>query len=178
VVRNCVVATLPRLAEFAPQHFARFYLANCMQHLHTVLRLAAPFDRSNVFSLTTPLERGIAFAALGNLAKSMTSPAGVAGLTPHLQMVAAAMKEMFIKSKKGAGVQPGCTEAVVCAGQLAQYLGPPWEVRHHRHPKLHFPPVQMTPSTASSASPCAAFRVHCGWRVERVCFEGEQGSWR
>jgi len=31
VVRNCVMATIPRLAEFAPQHFARFYLANCMQ---------------------------------------------------------------------------------------------------------------------------------------------------
>jgi len=25
------MATIPRLAEFAPQHFARFYLANCMQ---------------------------------------------------------------------------------------------------------------------------------------------------
>jgi len=41
--------------------------------------------------------------------------------------VAAAMKEMFLKRKKGAGVHPGCTEAVVCAGQLAQYLGVPWE---------------------------------------------------
>jgi len=58
-----------------------------MQHLNTVLRLAAPFDRSSVFSVTTPLERGIAFAALGNLARSMASPAGVAGLTPHLHTV-------------------------------------------------------------------------------------------
>jgi hypothetical protein len=123
--RGCSAPDVTCVWMMCWQRFAHTYLASCMHHLNTVLRVAAPFDRSNVFANNTPLERGIVFAALGNLAKSMASPTGVAGLTPHLQTVAAAMKEIFLKRKKG-GIS-GCTEAIVCAGQLAQYLGAPWE---------------------------------------------------
>ena len=67
-------------------------------------------------------ERAIGFAALGLMSKWMTSTRGVAGLTPHLQPVLVAMKDVFAKRKK---TTLGCTEAIVCAGQLAQVSHPP-----------------------------------------------------
>lgn len=108
IIRNCVTSNIPWLATFAPERFACAYLGTCMVHLQNVLRNASS------------VERGIGFTALGLLSKSMTSARGVAGLAPHLQPVASAMKELFAKRKKST---PGWNEAIVCAGQIAQHLG-------------------------------------------------------
>eukprot|EP00959_Pyramimonas_sp_CCMP1952_P166415 3478355-Pyramimonas_sp.AAC.1 len=79
-----------------------------MQHLHSVLR-------SNSIN-----EKGIGFSALGELSQSLGTGYGIAGLTAHLAPVAAAMKEVLGKRKKP---NPGGTEAIIAAGQLAQHIG-------------------------------------------------------
>jgi hypothetical protein len=79
-----------------------------MQHLHGVLR-----SSSNN-------EKGIGFTALGDLAQSLGTGYGIAGLTSHLAPLAVAMKEVLGKRKKP---NQGCTEAIIAAGKIAQHIG-------------------------------------------------------
>ena len=71
LIRNAVIALLPRLASFAPERFAQDYLSKCIAHLLNVLKHTS--------------ERGAAFLALADMAAACRPQTALKALSSAYQ---------------------------------------------------------------------------------------------
>eukprot|EP00879_Flechtneria_rotunda_P018991 GHRR01019938.1.p1 GENE.GHRR01019938.1~~GHRR01019938.1.p1 ORF type:complete len:394 (+),score=91.93 GHRR01019938.1:582-1763(+) len=78
LIRRAVIRLLPRLAAFAPERFAQDYLHKCIAHLLAVLKHTG--------------ERGVAFAALADMASNLAAVGCQDGFEPYLMAVAAQVR--------------------------------------------------------------------------------------
>jgi hypothetical protein len=112
LLRLTVVLTLPQLASFAPDAFARSYLR---PSLDLLMRCARPSGSMNLANHSQV--RRAALLALGQLALSVKDQLG-----PDLPKLVELVREGMSHSGRGAPALPG--PALTCTSNLVEALGP------------------------------------------------------